>query len=86
MEKIKANGNFTPEDITQVARIESMTFIGNDQLPKNLEKMVKHRWNKEAVKEKLNAMKVLNQGIIQELTTAHDAQENGEEDDDGKAA
>lgn len=43
MEKIKSKGNFTPGDITRVARIESMTFIGNDQLPKHAEKMVKHR-------------------------------------------
>lgn len=64
MEKIKAKGNLTPKDITWVARIESMTFIGNDQLPKHAEKMVKNRWNKEAMKEKLNAMKVPNQSII----------------------
>lgn len=30
MEKVKAKDNFTPEDITQVTRIESMIFIGND--------------------------------------------------------
>lgn len=64
MEKIKAKGNFTHEDITRVAQIKSMTFIGNDQLPKHAEKMVKHWWNKEAAKEKLNAMKFLNQEII----------------------
>lgn len=86
MEKIKAKGNFTSEDITQVDRIESMTFVGNDQLPKHIEKMVKHRWNKEAAKEKLNAMKNPNQSIIQELATAHDAQESEGEDDDGKEA
>lgn len=64
MEKVKAKGNFTPEDITQVARIESMTFISNDQLPKHAEKMVKHRWDKEVVKEKINAMKNPSQSII----------------------
>lgn len=86
MEKIKAKGNFTPEDITRVARIESMTFIGNDQLPKHAKKMVKHQWNKEAAKEKLNVMKVPNQSIVQELTTTHDACESREDDDNGKAA
>lgn len=48
MEKVKAKGNFTPEDITQVTWIKSMTFIGNDQLPKHAEKMVKDRWDKES--------------------------------------
>lgn len=35
MEKIKVRSSFMPEDITKVARIESMVFIGNDQLPKH---------------------------------------------------
>lgn len=86
MEKVKAQGNFTPEDITQVARIESMTFISNDQLPKHVDKMVKHRWDKEVAKAKINAMKNLSQSIIQELATAHDAQKSGGEDDDGEEA
>lgn len=48
--------------------------------------MVKHRWEKEAAKAKINAMKNLSQSIIQELATAHYAQKSGKEDDDGDEA
>lgn len=81
MEKVMAKGNFTSEDITQIARILSMMSIGNDQLPKHAEKMVKHRWEKEVAKAKINAIKNLSQSMIQELTTAHDALKSGRGDD-----
>lgn len=71
------------EDITKVARIKSMVFIGSNQLPKHSEKMVQHKWNKEVAKAKLNAMKVLSQSMVQELIAAHDACEDGEDDNDG---
>lgn len=47
---------------------------------------MKHRWEKEAAKAKINAMKNLSHFIIQELTTPHDAQKSGGEDDDGEEA